>query len=182
MDAYRGTRVGVVVQCEGGYAAVNGDAGTVNIFDSDNKRLLQLGKNTLGQHRPNFIKAVRDRRVTIGSVEECHYSSALCHLGNISYLVGADRSNAALAESIRASGTTQETFSRMLDHLKANELDIDRTTTVVGPKLAVDAVAERFVGGEREIVAAANRSPLLKREGRGAFKIPVIAASSIYQL
>ena len=182
MDAYRGTRVGVVIQCEGGYAAVNGDAGTVNIFDSDNKRLLQLAKNTLGQHRPNFIKAVRDRRVTIGSVEECHYSSSLCHLSNVSYLVGADRSNAALAESIKSSSTTQETFGRMLDHLKANQVDVDRTNAVVGPKLAVDAVAERIVGGEREIVAAANRSPLLKREGRGAFKIPMIAASSTSQL
>ena len=176
MDAYRGTRVGNVIQCEGGYAAVNGDAATVNIFDNDNKRIMQFAKNTLGQHRSNFIKAVQSRKVSIGSVEECHYSSALCHLGNISYLLGAERSNVALAETIKSSSLTQEAFGRMVEHLKAN--DVASTGTVLGPLLTVDSSAERFVGADGGIVASANQSPLLKREGRGAFKIPVMQSSA----
>ncbi len=112
-------------------------------------------------------------------MEDCHYSSALCHLGNVSYLVGANKSNDALAESIKSSAVTKEAFGRMLDHLKANEVNVGTTQTMVGPLLKIDAAKERFVGSEKEIVAAANKSPLLKREGRGAFKIPVIQASSV---
>jgi len=177
MDAYRGTRVGVVVQCETGYVTIS-EQGTCNIFDNDNKRINQLSKNTLGQHRPNFIKAVNARKVTIGDVTECHYSSALCHLGNVSYLVGADKSNAALAESIKSSEVTKETFGRMLEHLKANDVNTDTTKTVVGPLLKIDAKTESFAGSE-EFVKAANKSPLLKREGRGAFKIPVMQTGSV---
>lgn len=155
---------------------MNGDAATVNIFDNDNKRIMQFAKNTLGQHRSNFIKAVQSRKVSIGSVEECHYSSALCHLGNISYLLGAERSNVALAETIKSSSLTQEAFGRMVEHLKAN--DVASTGTVLGPLLTVDSSAERFVGADGGIVASANQSPLLKREGRGAFKIPVMQSSA----
>jgi hypothetical protein len=36
-----------------------------------------------------------------------------------------------------------------------------------------------FTGSEKVIVDAANKNPLRKREGRGAFKIPVIQASSV---
>ncbi len=177
MDAYRGTRVGVVIQCESGYVTVS-EQGTCNIFDNDNKRISQHAKNTLAQHRPNFVKAVNARKVTIGDVLECHYSSALCHLGNVSYLVGADKSNAELAESIKSSEVTKETFGRVLEHLKANDVNTDTTKTMVGPLLTINAKSESFTGSEA-FVAAANKSPLLKREGRGAFKIPVMQTGSV---
>ncbi len=178
MDALRGTRVGVIVQCENGYITVS-EAGTCNIFDNDNKRLAQLNKNTLGAHRPNFVKAMNARKVTIGDVTECHYSSALCHLGNVSYLVGAEKTNAALAEAIKADEVTKETFGRVLEHLKANDVNTDTTKTVVGPLLTIDAKTETFVGSDKTILAAANKSALLKREGRGAFKIPVMQSGAV---
>ncbi len=178
MDALRGTRVGVIVQCENGYVTIS-EAGTCNIFDNDNKRLSQLNKNTLGAHRPNFVKAMNARKVTIGDVTECHISSALCHLGNVSYLVGAEKTNAALAEAIKSDEVTKETFGRVLEHLKANDVNTDTTKTVVGPLLAIDAKTETFVGSDKTIVAAANKSALLKREGRGAFKIPVMQSGAV---
>ena len=49
-----------------------------------------MGKNTsisLGDHFENFIEAVRahDKSILNGPVETAHHSSALAHLGNISY-------------------------------------------------------------------------------------------------
>jgi predicted dehydrogenase len=173
MDRYRGASVGVVVQYEGGHIHIS-ENGTVVIYDNENKPVQKLAKNTLGQHRPNFVKAVQSRKVVNGLVEECHVSSALCHLANVSYLVGAEKTNAALADAIKADKNTQDSFARMLDHLKANKVNTDSTKTVVGPLLKIDAANEVFVGSDKTIVSAANKSRLTKRTGRGAFTIPEI--------
>ncbi len=184
MDSYYGTNVGVVVQCEGGFVTIGSNGGAI-IYDNNKKKLQQFAKNTLGQHRANFVKAMQSRKVTIGSVEECHYSSALCHLGNVSYMLGTEKTNAELADAIRADAETSDSFARygsfvrMLDHLKANNVDPTSTQTVVGPLLKIDGKQEIFVGSEREIVDAANANPLLKREGREGFKIPQIQAGAI---
>lgn len=178
MDAYRGSRVGVIVQCENGYVQVT-ESGNATVYDNNNTKLEAFTKGGNGSHRANFVKAVQARKVTIGNVLECHYSSALCHLGNVSFLVGAERSNAALAEAVKSNALTKEAFGRMLDHLKANEVNVDKTNTVVGPLLKIDPVKEVFVGTEKTIVDAANKSTLRKREGRGAFMIPNLQAGTI---
>jgi predicted dehydrogenase len=171
MDKYKGTDVGVVVQCENGYVTIGSNGGAV-VYDNDGKVAQKFSKNTLGTHRANFVKAVQTRKVTKGLVEECHYSSALCHLGNVSYLVGAEKSNAALAEAIKADANTKDSFARVMDHLKANNVAVDSTKMMVGPLLKIDPVNESFVGADKTIVSAANKCPLLKRTGRGAFTIP----------
>ena len=180
MDVYRGTRVGVVVQCEGGHVQIS-ENGTAVAYDnaSTPNKLQSFAKNTLGTHRANFVKAVQSRKVVNGLVLECHLSSALCHLANVSYLVGADKSNAALGEAIKSDKNTTDSFARMLDHLKANDVDTAKTSTVVGPLLKIDGKTEMFTGSEAAIVKAANASPLRKREGRGAFKIPVMQTGSV---
>ena len=177
MDAYRGSKVGVVVQCEKGFLTVS-EGGTVNVFDNENKKIKQFAKSTNGQHRANFVKAVQSRKVVHGIVDECHYSSALCHLGNLSYLVGSEKTNAALADSIKADANTKDSLDRVLAHLKANSVDIENTKMVVGPLLKIDAKKEVFAGSE-EFVKAANKNPLLKREGRGAYKIPVMSNGAV---
>jgi len=178
MDKYRGTDVGVVVQCEGGYVTLGANGGAL-VYDNDKKKIEQFAKNTLGQHRANFVKAVKNRKVVNGLVEECHYSSALCHLANVSYLVGAEKTNTQLADAIKSNADTKDSHARMLDHLKANNVDPDGIKTVVGPLLKIDGKSERFVGSEKTIVDAANKSALLKREGRGAFKIPTFKNGAI---
>lgn len=178
MDKYRGTDVGVVVQCEGGYVTIGSNGGAV-VYDNEKKKIESFAKNTLGQHRANFVKAVKNRKVVNGLVEECHYSSALCHLANVSYLVGAEKSNKELAEAIKSDANTKDSFARMLDHLKANDVNPDSTMTVVGPLLNIDGKSEMFTGSNATLVKAANNNPLRKREGRGEFKIPVIKASTV---
>lgn len=176
MDAYRGARVGVVVQYENGYITVS-EAGTVNIYGNDNKIIKSLKNGGNGAHRANFVKAVQNRKVVNGLIEECHYSSAACHVANVSYLVGKETSNAAISESINKSAVTSETFDRLLAHLKANEVDVATRKTVQGPVLMIDRKTELFVGGEKAVTDAANNSPLRKRAGRGEFTIPQISGS-----
>jgi hypothetical protein len=173
MDAYRGTRVGVVVQCEHGYLTVS-EAGTVNVFDNDNKLVQSFKKNTLGTHRQNFIDAVRAGKPEMahGQVLNCHLSTSLCHLGNISYRVGKDKSNAELADAIRSNELAKEAFGRMLDHLKANNVDVATSKTVLGPLLNVDAKKEMISGPEKVIADAANNNPLRKRTGRAPYTVP----------
>jgi predicted dehydrogenase len=174
MDAYRGARVGVVVQYEKGYVTVS-EAGTVNIYDADNKIIKALKNGGNGRHRANFVKAVQNRKVVNGLIEECHYSSAACHLANVSYLVGAEKSNAEISEAISKNAVASETYGRVLEHLKANAVDIATQKTVQGPLLMIDVKTELFTGGEKVVTEAANNCPLRKRTGRGEFTIPQLA-------
>ena len=174
MDAYRGARVGVVVQCEGGYVTV-AETGNANIYDNDNKKIKALTNGGNGAHRANFVKAVKERKVVVGLVEEAHYSSSLCHLGNLSYLVGAEKSTAEIGEAIKASAVTAEAYGRLLEHLKANAVEVASTNAVLGPLLHVDGKTETFTGAETTLVKAANAHPLRKRTGRAGFEIPQLA-------
>lgn len=173
MDRYRAASVGVIVQYEHGYihAAENG---AVTIYDNDHKRIQALTKGGNAEHRANFVKSMQTRELINSSIEECHYSSALCHLGNVSYLVGAEKSNAEVAEAVRSSTAGKEAYGRVLEHLKQNEVNLDSTKFVVGPLLQIDRKTETIVGPDRTLANAANWSPLLKREGRGAFRIPTV--------
>lgn len=173
MDSYRGARVGVIVQCENGYVAVS-EAGNAVIYDNENKVIQRLTEGGNGDHRNNWIQAIRDRKVVNAPVEECHYSSALCHLGNLSYLVGSDKSDTQVAEAVRSSELTKEAFGRMVEHLKANNVDFGSEKITVGPLLQIDTAKEMFKGPETAVVNAANNHILRKRVGRGPYVIPEI--------
>lgn len=178
MDAYRGGRVGVIVQCEQGHLLIS-ESGNVTAFNKENEKIKSYTNGGNGAHRANFVKAVQTRKVVNGLVLECHLSSALCHLGNVSYLVGAEKSNAQLAEAIKNDANTKDSFARVMDHLKANEVDTAKKGTVVGPLLKIDGKTEMFTGGEKAITAAANKHPLRMRAGRGEFKIPTFQGATV---
>ncbi len=90
MDHYRGIRIGVVFQCEGGYYAGGGSGGWV--YDKDDKKIKQFVQDGAGDHQKNFVDAMRSRKVSDqhADIEQGHLSSALCHMANISYRVGAE--------------------------------------------------------------------------------------------
>ena len=180
MDVYRGgSSIGVFVQCEGGYVTVS-EAGTAVIYGNDKKVIKKLAANTLGTHRQNFVDAVRARKQEIanGKIENSHYSTALCHPGNISYRVGAEKQDAAIADAIKNSEPAKEAYGRMVEHLKANEVDFAATPAMLGPVLKIDGAKEMFSGSD-PCVAKANNSPLRKREGRGAFKVPAMQSGTV---
>src|SRR5262249_5339987 len=118
-------------------------------------------------HFGNFVKAVRSRKVEDlnGDILEGHLSSALCHLGNISYRLGTDQPFNKQANAFGDDKEAAETFARMQEHLKSNNVPLDDNTYRVGRKLAVDPKLEAFVG-DKEADA------LLTREYRKGFEVP----------
>ncbi len=172
MDRYRAAQVGVVVQCEHAYVHVS-ENGTAVIYDNDHKMIENLTEGGNDRHRANFIQAVRDRKVVNAPALECHLSSVLCHLGNISFRLGAETTNPAKAGAFGGNEPAQEALGRVQEHLRANDVNPATTATVLGPLLRFDNAREEFTGGG-ELAARANGDALRKRAGRGAFKIPVV--------
>ena len=171
MDAYRGIRVGLVVQCENGYFAGGANGGIV--YDNSNKKVKQFSGPGGGEHQANFVAAVRSRRPADlhAPAAECHVSSSLCHLANISYRLGQDTANDTLRDAIASHGQTQESFARMVDHLKANNVEIGKTPTTLGPLLPVALGSETFVTQEK-FDTGFWANTMLRRDYRPGFVVP----------
>jgi predicted dehydrogenase len=178
MDLYRKSSIGVVAQCENGYVNI-GETGAAVAYDNDGKQLQVFEGSDNKAHRENWIKAIQSRKVKHGILEEGHYSTSLCHLANISYLAGAEKSNAQLAEAVAANLVTKEAYWRTLDHLKANEVNLDETKPIVGPLLKVDAKHETLVHSDKVVTDAANNCAIRKRVGRAPFTIPEIKSATV---
>jgi len=166
MDAYRDIRDGLIVQCENGYLTWS-DGGWAH--DNDGKRIKQF-KGTAGAgHHANFIKAVRSRKVSDlnADILEGHLSSALCHMGNVSYRLGRKTPPDEVAERIKANKELAESFERFGQHLSANAVDLDQTPMILGPWLKMDAQSERFIGDFQQ---EANK--LVSRDYRRPFAVP----------
>jgi predicted dehydrogenase len=166
MDAYRDIRDGLVVHCENGYLAWS-DGGWAH--DNDGKRIKQFKGTGGAGHHANFIKAVRSRKVSDlnADILEGHLSSALCHMGNISYRLGKKTSPDEIAERIKANKELAESFERFQQHLSANAADFDKTPMILGPWLKMDTQSERFIGDFQQ---EANK--LVSRDYRRPFAVP----------
>ena len=98
---------------------------------------------------------------------EGHYSSALCHLANMSYRLGEDvpfspKKSKAFGDNSEA----YETIARMEDYLgKTNGIALDGLKYRLGRKLAVDAQKE-------SIVDDADAVAMLTRAYRAPFSVP----------
>jgi hypothetical protein len=167
MDHYRGTRIGVVVECENGYFVGGGGGGWV--YDNNDEKVKQFRGGGGGGHHQNFIKAVRSRKVSDlnADIEKGHLSSALCHMGNVSYLLGKKMSVDEIEKAIGDNAVLMESFKRMLEHLNANQVDLDKEPITMGPMLTMNPETEKFTG---ELSDMANM--YVKRNYREPFVVP----------
>ncbi|MEO6594369.1 MAG: Gfo/Idh/MocA family oxidoreductase [Planctomycetota bacterium] len=164
MDEYQGARIGVIVHCEGGFLRIP-DYTRAIAFDKQGKEIRRFEGAT--DHFANFTAAVKSRKVEDlhADIREGHVSSALCHLGNVSHLLGTPHGKQEITAAAAGNQHTAEACSRMIAHLEANGVDLDETRLQLGPWLDVDAKKEQFVGND-----AANR--LATREYRSGFAVP----------
>ncbi len=118
-------------------------------------------------HFGNFVEAVRSRKVEHlnADILEGHLSSALCHLGNISYRLGTPQPFRKGARAFGDDKEAGETFARMEEHLQGNGIALDGLKYQLGRKLTVDPKAESFVGDKEA-------NALLTREYRKGFEVP----------
>jgi predicted dehydrogenase len=140
-----------------------------SLFDPDGK-LIRKFEGRPQNHFANFISAVRNgkRGELKADILEGHQSTALCHIGNISYRLGHPEGADEIArqlESARLHPEVVQTFEKMTRHLRDNGVDLERNKLVVGPLLRLDSEREAF---------ADNRAAdaLLTREYRRPFVVP----------
>jgi len=168
MDDFRGSQIGVVVQCENGHVLCTSDYGRVRAFDRDGNEIKTFEGG--GEHMANFLAAVRSRKPTDlnAEVREGHLSSALCHTGGISHQLGEPRPAADILASIKDNALLRDSVERMFAHLRANEVNIDGPVVTQGAWLEMDPVKERFTNND-----AANG--MLRRDDRPQFAVPEVA-------
>jgi len=168
MDNYRGTRIGVVVDCEGGYYV--GGAGGGWMYDKNGEKVKQFpGREGRDAHQSNFIKAVRSRKKEDlnADILEGHLSATAFHLANVSYLLGQERPAGEIAERTKGNSTHAECFERFKAHLEANGVDLAKSQIVLGPWVDFDPAKEVVTGD-----LAAEASKYVRRAQRAPFVIP----------
>ena len=114
-----------------------------------------------------FIRVMRtrDKKLLDWDLETAHYSSALCHLANISYRLGKRVTFSGIQDPFRDNGPANETFERMADHLEGNGLKIESSSYRLGRVMEFDPATEKFVGDEQA-------NALLTRAPRPPYVIP----------
>ena len=166
MDDYKGSRIGVVVECEKGYVVSTSDYGRVEAFDNDGNRIEQWRGG--GNHHENFLEAVKSRKAdTLNAPAlEGHLSSALCHTGQISHMLGEPRPADEILESAAKHKRLHESVDRMLQHLRANEVNVDEPVVTAGVWLEMDPKTEQFTNNSaaNEVLHRADRKPFVVPE------------------
>jgi hypothetical protein len=164
-DKYMGQGIGNLFHGEKGYLS-----GT-KPYDADGKgtSLKSVEIRSLpggGNHFRNFIEAVKSGKQEdlAADVLEGHLSSALCHLGNISYRMGEPHPINSKKKPFGDNEAANESFERMKKHLEDNGVSLD-TPMQVGPWLKFDPEKETFPDNDKAC-------KLLTREYRHPYIVP----------
>ncbi|MCI0541836.1 MAG: Gfo/Idh/MocA family oxidoreductase, partial [Verrucomicrobiales bacterium] len=126
-------------------------------------------KVTPGGAWGSFLQAVRTRKAEDlnADVAHGHYSSALCHLANISYRLGQRVPFNGKSGALGDNREVVETFQNLQENLKGVGVRLEETLYQLGRTLRFDPKKERFVG---DSAREANR--LLTRSYRKPFVVP----------
>lgn len=161
-DKLKGVGVGNIFYGSEGYVVCpNYSSGVA--YDKDGNVLAKFDGGGDGEHYENFIKAVRARNHELlnADILDGHLSSALCHLGNISYRLGKPT---PVSEAPKFEGEAGDAVKRMIEHLEANKVSSDSIKLGMGRKLAIDPKNEKFVNDSEA-------DALLFREYRKGFEV-----------
>ena len=164
---YMDAGVGVIFEGSDGYVVMPSYSSGA-AFDKEGNKVHEFSGG--GDHFGNFIAAVRSRRKEDlnADILEGHLSSALCHLGNISYRLGTQLSVDEVRERLKGMKSPEhlvETYARFSEHLNDNKLDLATTRLSFGPTLALDVANEKFVDNS-------TADALLTRDYRAPFVVP----------
>jgi predicted dehydrogenase len=169
MDTYRGVGVGVVVQCEKGYVCVSNHYGIAVALDNDDNELTKW-VDGMDDHYRNWLVAcaANDPNRLNGPILEGHYSSSLCHAGNISHRLGQRKPLDEIVSELNShhmGDLMLDSIDRMAQHLANNEVDLKQEQLVSGAVLEIDAEAERFRDHDQA-------NMMLTRDYREPFVVP----------
>lgn len=165
MDDYRGSGVGVIIQCEQGYVVIPSYT-NVTAYDNDGQEIRSWKGG--GDHFGNLIDAIRtgNKDDLNGEILQGHLSSALCHTGGMSHQLGRPATAKEAAEAVSQHDQFADSFDRMAHHLRKNEVDIDsQPALTLGPWLEFDVAAETVTNND-------SATPLLTRDYRPGYVVP----------
>ncbi len=110
------------------------------------------------------------RRHLNAEIEQIHYSSAWCHLGNISWRLGQESSyeRGEAEQRVKDFQPWNDVIGDFHDHVKANEVDLAKYDVRMGVELQIDAENETFTGDS----ATPKALGLLTREYRKGYEVP----------
>jgi predicted dehydrogenase len=163
MDSYLGVQYGAAVHCENGYV-LDGTA-----FDNKGKLIKKFTSGRVSS-KQNFIDVVRSRKTEnlYSDALEGHLSCGLVHMTNISYRVGRKASKKQIIDLTQGIRQFSKPVDRLLAHLDANGIDLEKTPAIFGALLQFDPPTERFVGENSEkankLVSRNYRKPFIVRE------------------
>ena len=112
---------------------------------------------------------MRSRKVSDlnGDIEVGHISAALSHMANTSHHLGKKATPDEIKDTIGDNAEMTDSFNRMLEHLAANEVDLEKEPITIGPMLTMNADKEQYVGEYGDMA-----NMYLKRNYRQPFVIP----------
>lgn len=167
-----GNKIGVIFYGTDGYLAqVRYDF--CRVFDKELNPIKEFRASDVGDaHFSNFIDACisRDYDSINANAMTGHLSAGVSHLGNISYYLGESNRVSpaeieAVVSKVKSLDDNVATLKRTIEHLEANEVDLEKTPLSLGPILEFDNETERFKGNEQA-------NALLTRDYRGDFEVP----------
>jgi predicted dehydrogenase len=149
---------------EGYVMAPNYSSGVA--FDYDGKQLGAWKGGSDQDHYDNFVKALKSRRPEDLhlDIEDGHQSSALAHLGNVSWALGEAVEPGTQPPIAMDDKRVAETFETFVAHLKANDVDFAQTKLKLGRVLELDP--------KTELSSDPEANKLFTREYRKGFELP----------
>jgi predicted dehydrogenase len=151
------------------FEGTKGIVADTSLFDLDGK-LIRTFEGKSESHFANFLKGVRSRKVPDlhADILEGHQSTALCHIGNISWRLGrlatAEEVQKQLSQ-LKLHDDVRETFERTRKHLAENSVHLEKTKLTLGRLLRLETDMEKFA-------AEPSADALLTREYRKPFIVP----------
>jgi predicted dehydrogenase len=156
MPSFHGMATGVSVQCERGYTLA------LDVYDNQGKKIKSFPARD-ENHFANFIKALRSGRQEDlnADVLKGHVSTAICHVGNISYRLGKPASAERQREQVGQIACWKDVHERFLKYL--GDIGEDSSTATLGPWLEVDSEKECIRDNDEanKIVKGFYRAPYL---------------------
>jgi predicted dehydrogenase len=161
----RSPRIGNIWYGSDGFV-VSADYQSGIAFDRDGNIINKFAGGNYVDHFQNFIKAIRSRKHEdlAADIEQGHISSALCHLGNVSYRLGKPQPFDATPELIKDRKDVVATYEQIKEHLQANDVKLSDVQMTVGADLTLDP--------KTETTTSAEANKLLTREYRKGFEVP----------
>ncbi len=113
-----------------------------------------------------FIAAMRTRKREDNNadVEIAHHSSAICHLGNISYRLGKQVPWTTRPDALGNDKEAIESFELIKENLEGIGIDLTDMSYQLGPVLKFDPVTEKFIDNDEA-------NALLTREYRAPYVV-----------